>query len=149
MLKWHPDRCHGDSENQTIANKRAAAINAAFERLSRLLAIGPVSRYEPSSNADPVSRPSPTRQKRPARTRKTFAPSIDNLDVDEVFVESSHIVSIGYSQSTETLYIRFTNNSVYAYLDVPEDVFVDFLAAESHGRFAHRHIYRQYVSVCC
>jgi hypothetical protein len=61
-----------------------------------------------------------------------------------VFVKSSAIVSTGYDRTKETLYIKFKNGGVYAYLRVPESVFSAFLAAESYGKFLHRHILWQY-----
>ena len=76
--------------------------------------------------------------------RKPFTPGFGDPGVSEVFVESSHIISTGYDRAKEILYIKFEGDRVYAYFHVPESVFSDFLAAESHGRFASRYIYWQY-----
>ncbi|NLE38827.1 MAG: KTSC domain-containing protein [Pirellulaceae bacterium] len=149
MLEWHPDRFEGDLVKQAAATKHAAAINAAFERLSERLQLGPIPRCVPCYNRVPTSRPPHGRRRQRACHRAPPTPGFPDPDVCEVFVESSHIVSAGYDHDTGTLYLKFTDNSVYAYLDVPEFVYSDFLAAESHGRFAHQHIYRHYESVCC
>jgi hypothetical protein len=79
--------------------------------------------------------------------RKSFTRGFPDPDVFEVFVESSHIVSIEYSRATKTLYIKFDRNSVHSYLNVPEAIFSDFLTAESHGKFAHLHIYHKYACI--
>lgn len=53
-------------------------------------------------------------------------------------VESSSIDSVGYED--EVLEIRFTNGGVYHYFGVPPDVCLDFLKADSKGRYFNRYI---------
>lgn len=50
-------------------------------------------------------------------------------------VSSSMIAAIGYDEATETLEVVFTSGAVYRYRGVHEDVFWDFRAAPSKGRF--------------
>jgi hypothetical protein len=50
-------------------------------------------------------------------------------------VTSSSIASVGYRGRERVLEVRFKRGAVYEYLDVPEDVFVSLLTADSMGRF--------------
>jgi len=57
-----------------------------------------------------------------------------------VEVESSNIEAIGYIKETKELMVQFTSGVVYAYYDVPEEVYQDFLDAESKGKYLAEHI---------
>ena len=59
-------------------------------------------------------------------------------------VTSSNVVSVGYDQNTLTLEVEFHSGSVYQYFDVPETVYQEFLAADSHGRYLNRNIRNSY-----
>jgi curved DNA-binding protein CbpA len=149
--KWHPDRFHSDPANQPAATERAKKINAAYEHLSELHELGYLPRSTPRPNGQRAT-PPPPRPQQAYRTqhtynRKPFTPGFPDLNVFEVFVRSSHIISAGYNRTTQTLYIKFDGDVVYSYLHVPESVFTAFMAAESHGKFAHRYIYHQYQSI--
>lgn len=150
MGKWHPDRFHNDPANQPAATERAKKINAAYEYLSELHERG-VLPPTPRTNGHRPTPPSP--QPRQAyRTQHTyngkpFTPGFPDPNVFEVFVRSSHIISAGYNRTTQTLYIKFDGDVVYSYLHVPEAVFNAFMSAESHGKFAYRHIYHHYQSI--
>ncbi len=50
-------------------------------------------------------------------------------------VSSSNIASIGYDDNSETLEIEFLNGAVYQYFDVPNGVYEELMAADSHGRY--------------
>ena len=102
MLEWHPDRFEGDLVKQAAATKHAAAINAAFERLSERLQLGPIPRCVPCYNRVPTSRPPHGRRRQRACHRAPPTPGFPDPDVCEVFVESSHIVSAGYDHDTGT-----------------------------------------------
>ena len=39
--------------------------------------------------------------------------------MDRASVSSSHLVSVGYDPSAETLEVEFTNQTIYQYYDVP------------------------------
>ncbi len=144
ILKWHPDRFHCDPVMQPKATKHATKINAAFEYLSELLERDPLPCSTPRANTTSTSNPQQAYRTQHTYNRKPFTPGFGDPNVFEVFVKSSHIISIGYDHTKGTLYIKLEGDYVYAYLHVPETVFSDFLAAESHGKFAHRYIYRQY-----
>jgi hypothetical protein len=51
-------------------------------------------------------------------------------------VESSQVKAIGYDEATETMAVTFQHGarSIYHYL-VPQQLYRDFMAAESKGRF--------------
>lgn len=59
-------------------------------------------------------------------------------------VSSSNVESIGYDESTEILFVRFLNGSVYQYMNVPLIVFEQLLNAPSVGSFMHRNIKEVY-----
>ena len=50
-------------------------------------------------------------------------------------VESSAIVSVGYSESASALEVEFTGGAVYVYRGVPAETHREFLNAESKGAF--------------
>jgi len=55
------------------------------------------------------------------------------------------IISIGYDAATSTLEIEFkSDGAVWQYFDVPENVYLDMMSAESQGRFWHAVIKKQY-----
>ena len=62
-------------------------------------------------------------------------------------VESSAIAKVGYSKRHHILEIEFVNSAVYRYLDVPDKVYRDLMAAESKARFYDSNIKRHYRSV--
>jgi len=53
-------------------------------------------------------------------------------------VSSSNVASIGYDAATQTVYVQFTNNSLYAYKNVPEGEYQGLLNAPSVGSYLHR-----------
>ena len=57
---------------------------------------------------------------------------------------SSNIVSIGYDETNLILEVEFKGGSVYKYLDVPIDVFNNFMESDSKGSFFHRNIKNTY-----
>lgn len=101
MLKWHPDRFHGDPAMQPTATKHAARINAAFEHLSELLDIGPLPRSTPHANTTPSSERKQAYRTQHTYDRKPFTSGFCNPDVFEVFVKSSAIISTGYDRATK------------------------------------------------
>lgn len=48
---------------------------------------------------------------------------------------SSHIEAYTYCLMKETLYVRFKGGKEYEYYKVPSKVFLDFVCAESKGKF--------------
>ena len=57
-------------------------------------------------------------------------------------VVSSNISLVGWAD--DQLYVAFKSGGAYRYADVPNQVFVDFLAAESAGKFFHSDVKPQY-----
>lgn len=57
-------------------------------------------------------------------------------------VISSNIKSIGYENGT--LYIKFLNDSFYAYYNVPESEYKGLMSADSHGHYLAVHIKGKY-----
>jgi len=55
-------------------------------------------------------------------------------------VESSAIDAVAYCTAERSLEIMFRSGAVYAYLDVPREVFVLLLEAQSQGAFFNRQI---------
>jgi len=51
---------------------------------------------------------------------------------------SSRITEMGYDGGTATIYVRFTDGTPWCYLNVPEEVWEEFVAAPSKGRFIHQ-----------
>lgn len=137
MSKWHPDR-HTGAQSILAANERSKKINEACEILTEL-----VEKHGENATDSWAS----ANQEYSAQHRyrdKTFTPGFPDETVLEEFVKSSHIVSVGYSRPLSRLYIKFDGDRVYEYFQVPESIYLDFVAAESPGRFANRHIYKRF-----
>lgn len=62
--------------------------------------------------------------------------------MDLISVNSSNVAAIGYDSGTLT--VKFTNNSIYQYFNVPENVFRAFLNASSKGKFLHQNVKNHY-----
>ncbi len=59
-------------------------------------------------------------------------------------VASSNVESIGYNESTQELYVRFLNNSLYVYKNVPKIEFAGLENAPSIGSYIHRNLKNVY-----
>lgn len=60
-------------------------------------------------------------------------------------VTSSNIAAIGYDEQSATLTIQFIKeNAVYEYYDVPQHECDALMAADSHGSYANKNIYKVY-----
>lgn len=55
-------------------------------------------------------------------------------------VNSSQLSKIGYTETTKTLYVEFTNGAVYSYDNVEEETFNELRDAPSVGSFFIRKI---------
>jgi hypothetical protein len=55
--------------------------------------------------------------------------------MDRIQVRSSSIASIGYDQKTQTLEVEFINGGAYQYFDVPLAKWVEFVGANSKGKY--------------
>lgn len=147
---WHPDFCVSDSSKFSEANEKTKHINLAYEFLSELLeTLGGTYSFKPPSTSTSVRyarhnwKRSEYQPKREYEGKK-YTTGFPDKAVPEIFVKSSHIVSIGYNRFTTVLYIKFAGDALYRYLDFPETLFRDFVSAESPGKFAHQWIYRSF-----
>ncbi len=64
--------------------------------------------------------------------------------MEMISVSSNHLAAIGYEASSAVLCIEFKDGSVYEYFDVPQHEYDGLMAADSHGKYAHRNIYKRY-----
>jgi hypothetical protein len=153
IFAWHPDRHHGDPGMRDTVVQKAQAINAAYEYLSELLEAGALPPPSPNGSAAGTASSwrdrCDTYQTQHTYRGKTYSTGLPDPTVLEIFLKSSHIVSTGYDPELQVLFIKFDDFSVYKYFDVAESVFQDFVAAESHGKYAHRQIYRSHKYVRC
>lgn len=60
-------------------------------------------------------------------------------------MDSSAINQIAYDPETKVLKVTFQSGGTYDYFGVPQKVVKDWLAAESAGRYFHKHV-KQYSS---
>ncbi|MFC0628325.1 KTSC domain-containing protein [Kribbella deserti] len=56
------------------------------------------------------------------------------------YVQSSSVRSVGYELETGTLEVEFVSGDLYRYLEVPQLVHKQLMAAESVGRFINTRI---------
>jgi hypothetical protein len=55
-------------------------------------------------------------------------------------VESTMLAAAGYDAETETLVALFNTGKAYTYSQVPLEVYLELLSAESKGRYMNEHI---------
>ena len=67
-------------------------------------------------------------------------------DKNSVKVVSSNIARVGYEAVSKVLFVKFTNGSVYQYVNVPTEKFYEFLNAESKGKFLNESIRDEFVA---
>lgn len=61
-------------------------------------------------------------------------------------VESSDLASLGYDKEMKILEVEFVSGSVYQYVNVPENVYIELLKSESKGGYFNKHIRDGYQS---
>lgn len=59
-----------------------------------------------------------------------------------VEVKSSNVRSFGYQD--KKLFVMFSNGSIYAYDNVPEELYHEALSADSKGKFLREKIYNKF-----
>ncbi len=59
-------------------------------------------------------------------------------------VDSTAIKEVGYNPDTFTLTVTFANGEVYEYMNVPQTVFNELMAAESKGSYFQKNIKDKY-----
>lgn len=60
--------------------------------------------------------------------------------MNRVPVESSMMATIGYDHATAILEVEFHNGSVYAYVEVPPELYAELTETESKGQFFNTHV---------
>jgi hypothetical protein len=55
-------------------------------------------------------------------------------------VSSSDLESVGYDVDIQTLEVEFKNGSIYDYFNVPSEIYIGLMAAQSHGRYFNEYI---------
>ncbi len=63
---------------------------------------------------------------------------------DMTKVQSSNIKQIGYDPETQDVHVHFHNGTAVIYRNVPEQVYEDFLGADSPGRFLNSNLKNVY-----
>ena len=144
IREHHPDRFYGQPTKYSEATETTKQLNLAFQHLSEYLEdLGGVYTFAGTTRTQ-TTRPSRASSPRYTYKGEQYAEGFPDKSVTEIFLKSSHIISTGYSRAEHILYIKFKGNSVYRYYDVPSTIFDAFLAAESHGKFAHANIYKAF-----
>lgn len=64
--------------------------------------------------------------------------------VEMIPVESSSIKEVGYDESGYQLHVRFVTGFLYAYMNVPKELFQEMINAESIGKYFAEHVKKQY-----
>ena len=67
---------------------------------------------------------------------------MDHTEIKMEPVKSSNIAKQGYDPATKTFKIQFLSGSTYLHHDVPQDVYDEWLAADSKGSRYHSNIKR-------
>lgn len=65
-------------------------------------------------------------------------------NIEMIQVISSNIAKIGYDESQEITYVRFNNNTLYCYNEVPKIEFESLLNAESVGSYLNKNFKNVY-----
>jgi len=61
-----------------------------------------------------------------------------NMIPEMIPVSSSNVAAVGYDENSQTVYVRFLNNSLYIYKGVPQSEFDGLLNAPSVGSYLNR-----------
>lgn len=148
VVRSHPDKFTA-REDQDAAREITKAINEAFELLCEFL----------EQSRDAADGKSQTEFERYARSNegrprhtyngKPFTPGFPDETVFEWFIRSSWIISVGYHEESQTLYIKIAGSGVYEYAQVPREVFVKFVKTSTPGKYAHAHILGHYAYRKC
>jgi hypothetical protein len=59
-------------------------------------------------------------------------------------LESSFLKAVGYDENYKRLELHWIDGRQYEYFHVPADVYLGFLAAESHGEFYNAYLKGKY-----
>ena len=60
-------------------------------------------------------------------------------------VESSNIERVGFDPEKNDLFVKFLSGGTYSYADVDEDIFDNFVRAESKGKYFLDYVKPDYI----
>lgn len=135
VKQWHPDRFHGRPDMESLAVRKTQAINLAYRYLLQQLEKGACPSDERRQRSD---------FKRHNYSWQQYSDGFPDPSVTEYFLNSSHIVSAGYSKRRGILYLKFLGDEIYLYFEVPEFIFDHLLRAGSAGKYAMKFIYNRF-----
>ena len=75
----------------------------------------------------------------------SIAPETRNQSLAEYQVTTATSPIADFEYKSQVLTISFMDGSEYEYFDVPRNVYVKFINADSPARFARRHIYSNFI----
>lgn len=64
--------------------------------------------------------------------------------VEMIPVDSSNVAEVGYDINSQTVYVKFLNQTLYIYKGVPEPEFENLKNAPSVGSYLHRNFKNVY-----
>ena len=137
IKKWHPDRYHNDELMERIALERTQKINTAYQFLLDLITKSVTSAQKDEYNDT-------WRNNQHHYWWQRYSTGFPDDEAAEIFLRSSHIVSVGYNKEKKHLYLKFIGDEVFKYFDVPEYIFYDFVFSKSHGKYAIKYIYNRF-----
>ena len=125
-MLWHPDKFSNDKNKWDDAHNKYLKILEAYELLKKY--------YLPKTKvAEKIN-------------RNNFK-SNNKTEYGEngrIKVKSSNVNTVGYNSLTKTLQVEFKSGSIYEYYEVPEEVYIAFMNAESKGKFGISNIFYKY-----
>lgn len=116
-MLWHPDKFSNDERKWEEAHLKFIQISQAYNLLRN---------YEPKKTFVAEKKKS---------SQDNYKPSSERKDITRVIVKSSNIFSIGYDPVNKILQVEFRRGSIYEYYDVPDNIYQNFMSAESKGKF--------------
>ena len=57
-----------------------------------------------------------------------------------IYIKSSELKSVGYSEEFKLLDAEFKSGDIYRYFDVPKELYEGLMAAPSHGQYFNMYI---------
>lgn len=75
---------------------------------------------------------------------KDYRPTESDNCNFRIRVKSTNIFAVGYDRANKVLKVEFRNGNVYEYYEVPHDIYIAFMNAESKGKFGKNYIFYKY-----
>ncbi len=137
VKQWHPDKFNNRKKLQQLAVQKTQKINLAYRALLDAITEAPP---EGESGVGPA----PGSNSRHQYSWQKYTEGFPDDEAKEFFLNSSHVVSAGYSKKRQILYLKFLGDEIYLYFDVPAFVFKHLLLSKSPGKYAMRFIYKRF-----